>query len=362
LLTAPIPYTYGDIFTIEFWFKTTSTIQQGLFFSGNTGSNTGRFQLEINTLGGLTLYAERINSNNQGISSAPGIISTDTWYHVAVVKQLTSVNIYLNGSNVATATSTVALVNDFANNLYIGLCRSGNALRYLVGYISNFRVVNGSAVYIENFTPPTEPLFVIQNTTLLACQSSTLIDNSYNQYPITRVGYALVDIDNPFGVSTSTSVSVDLFDDISTTDSVINQLRPSAKLVFDNIDIQSGIDLPVTIGITDGIINIISKIDLQIEISELQRSVELIPNISAITQEVTSFNTLINRNSFTLPNSVPTDLFLSNNISSDLTTFSTSITPVIVKRSSTDKTSPLKISTARTVQLNTQTVNYSYWV
>ena len=41
------------------------------------------------------------------------------------------------------------------------------------GFMSNFRVVKGTALYTSNFTVPTEPLTNVTNTKLLCCNSST---------------------------------------------------------------------------------------------------------------------------------------------------------------------------------------------
>jgi hypothetical protein len=371
LFTTPIPFTSDGIFTIECWFKTTSTSQQGLFFCGDPASNNRRVQLEITSTGQIGFYVQ-VTTANQSIYSEAGLININTWYHVAVVRTTQVYVVYLNGIMVSAALISVTVATDNPNNLHIGFGRSGGIVRYLNGYISNFRVVNGtfndpgSFVYGragDNFIPPTQPLYLIENTTLLTCQSPTIIDKSYNPLPITVFGNARVDDENPFGFSTSTPavISVNAFN-ITSTNLVMNEAGRRARQNFDIYELQSGIDLPVTVGITDGIFNVASNIKSKIEIPQLQSPVTLIPSISASTQRITSFSTIITRSSVRAFTAVPTDLFLSNNISSDLTTFATSITPVIVKRSRAEKTSPLKVSTARTLQTNTLTNNYSYWV
>ena len=45
------------------------------------------------------------------------------------------------------------------------------------GFISNLRVVKGTAVYTGNYTVPTSPLTSITNTSILTCQGNTIVDN-----------------------------------------------------------------------------------------------------------------------------------------------------------------------------------------
>jgi hypothetical protein len=336
LFTTPIPFTNSGNFTIEFWFKTNSSnLLQGLFFSGTTGLNDRRIQLEILTNGALSLYMQ-VTTANQSVVSAAGLINADTWYHVAFVRQSPVYVIYLNGTQVASALISVTLSNTDPNNLYIGLSRSSSILRYLNGYISNFRVVNGSPVYTRDsfadFTPPTQPLYPIQNTTFLTCQSPTIIDKSYNPLTITVGGNARVDDENPFGFSTSTSVVV-------------------SNNAFDITSIEN---LAMT--------EVGNRVRQATDIYQLLSPVTLLPNISATTEAVTSFKRTITRINFGLFRLVSADLSLTNDIGSDENGLATRITPAIVKTLRTEKISSLKISVARTVQANTQTVSYSYWV
>jgi hypothetical protein len=75
----------------------------------------------------------------------------------------------------------------------------------MLGYISNLRVVKGTAVYTTTFTPPTTALTAISGTSLLTCQSPTLVDNSTNNFALTATGNTTPLSQNPFGFTTSSS-------------------------------------------------------------------------------------------------------------------------------------------------------------
>jgi len=357
LFTTPIPFNASGIFTIEFWFKTNSSNLQGLFFSGNPGSNNQRIQLEILANGALGLYMQTTATPNQSVVSAAGLINTNTWYHVAFVRRSDAYLIYLNGNSVASA---IISITSNPINLYIGLSRSSSILRYLNGYISNFRVVNGLEVYTGNFTPPTQPLYPIQNTTFLTCQSPTIIDKSYNPLPITAFGNTRVDDENPFGFTTSTSVSAKLFDDILTTDSVINLITPTAKSVFDIYDINSGIDAPVNVIGTDEILNqVIPAAKSVFDIYNIQSSID-------IPQDVVITDTLIIPKTLSSQNRLQYNINSRNNFS-NIEPITSSDEAVNVSRflktQIIERTSPQKINSLRILVENTQTVvNYSYWI
>jgi hypothetical protein len=114
--------------------------------------------------------------------------SLNTWHHYAFVRNGTTFTFYLNGTNRGSATSSTNIPAQG------DVFRIGNTTSYPInGYISNFRLVNGTAVYTSNFTPPTTPLTAIPNTQILL---QGLVDRSPNGFTVTNNG----------GVTLSTTV------------------------------------------------------------------------------------------------------------------------------------------------------------
>jgi hypothetical protein len=114
--------------------------------------------------------------------------------------------LYLNGASVGTSTTTQYSTSN--QSLQIGTYSSGAyAGDNFNGYISNVRVVKGTAVYTGAFTPSTTPLTAVANTQLLTCQSTTMIDNSTNAFTITASGDTKPLKFNPFGYTAQTYTS-----------------------------------------------------------------------------------------------------------------------------------------------------------
>ena len=191
----------GD-FTIECWFYAERTqTYQGLFET-RPDSTDGAYPLVMLNHSNVVLYV----SAGVRLSAA---FQTYTWHHVAVCRESGTSTIYLDG--VATG-STYTDSNNYSSRTdpYIGaLYGGGNTLK---GYISNLRVVAGTALYTSNFTPSTSPLTTTSQSatasevSLLTCQSSTLVDNSLNAHTITSYGNTQPVEFNPFGFTTTSNV------------------------------------------------------------------------------------------------------------------------------------------------------------
>ena len=103
------------------------------------------------------------------LSSGNGVTGENKWYHVAYVRNSGTHKLYVDGREVATSSTSLDYTTD---NCVIGASYAKNS-EYWNGFISNVRLVKGTALYTSNFTPPSAPLTNITNTKLLCCQSTT---------------------------------------------------------------------------------------------------------------------------------------------------------------------------------------------
>jgi len=150
----------GD-FTWEAWvYPMEASRSQQIISVGDSNSTIYGFYFRSTNkfafYGNSTLYLESSSTS-----------SINQWYHVAVARSGTSLALYVNGTSVATATNS-ASIGSSSEGGYVGV-NYGVSTQNWKGYISDARVVKGTAVYTADFTPPTIPLTAITNTQLLTC-------------------------------------------------------------------------------------------------------------------------------------------------------------------------------------------------
>ena len=177
----------GD-FTIEYWtWISDSETHTRQVSSGNyyTAGKNGNWYFGLSpTSGNVVFYTYDAQSNAESVSISQ-TISLNSWHHAAAVRSGNTVTLYLNGISIGSGTVSKDLVDGADGGLQIGrLTVYGSHM----GYISNFRILNGEALYTANFTPPFTELKAIPNTVLLCCQNSDDVTQEETGKTITGVG------------------------------------------------------------------------------------------------------------------------------------------------------------------------------
>ena len=133
--------------------------------------------------GGVLYWQTRGTGTNQTTYSWSPSLSR--WYHLAVSwNGSNSLKLFIDGVEVASNTVSPTINQ---NGVNIGGASDGYSIN---GFISNLRIVKGTALYTSNFTPPTKPLTPVSGTSLLTCQGGAIVDNSSNKFSITKNGDA----------------------------------------------------------------------------------------------------------------------------------------------------------------------------
>jgi hypothetical protein len=207
-LTVPnnAAFTQNQAFTIETWFRPTN-ITGGYIWSmlqvnflTVTYRNSGKFVIDMSSVG-----------NAPGYTTLGTTYPINNWYHIALTWNGTNGALWINGAQESTFTGAGATVAG-GNAFYIGQYQNQSQPTPL-GYVSNFRVVKGVAVYTGAFTPPTAPLATTQSAgTNISAITGTqtqlllntpdnanfLVDSSTNNFTVTNNGSVTSNALNPF--------------------------------------------------------------------------------------------------------------------------------------------------------------------
>jgi len=143
-------------FTIEYWLYLPANPSTGYYthFSYGTSGSV------------LRVFNTAATSRIEVFSGASVILNpawptAGQWNHFALVRNGTTLTLYING---AVAQSVTNSTNFSTGTLTVG---GESASNPLLGYISNFRIVKGTAVYTGPFVPPAAPVTAVTNTQLL---------------------------------------------------------------------------------------------------------------------------------------------------------------------------------------------------
>lgn len=178
-------------YTVEFWVYLLSYANSNNRII-DLGTSANSWGVQINNTGSIAITKY---GTTDVFTSSVGFV-LNSWNHVAIVRSSTAANdtkIYLNGAVLGTTTDS----NTWSVGTTPRINDAGASLAFS-GYVSNVRIVNGTAVYTTAFTPPTTSLTAVANTVLLTCQSNRFKDNSTNNFTLTRNGDVAVNSFGPF--------------------------------------------------------------------------------------------------------------------------------------------------------------------
>ena len=191
-------------FTVECWaYFLTSASQLALFGQINSAASYSSESVAFTTNASSQLAAE-VAVGGTGYALTSGTLSLGVWYHFALVRNSTVLTLYVNGTSVGT-TTVAGSINSPSTAFTVGRFGDFTSTYFMNGYISNLRLVNGTAVYTSNFTPSTAPLTPITNTVLLLNTVSggafTDVSSAGNQFTTSSTSAPTWNATSPFSVT-----------------------------------------------------------------------------------------------------------------------------------------------------------------
>jgi len=166
--TAALDLGTGD-FTIEgfYYLKDEGTYHALFDFRGSGGDGLYPALFKDATENKLYFY------ENAGVEIDDISMRHSEWMHVAICRSSGTTRAFVDGKLSGSFSDSN---NYISRDLYIGQSNANS--NDLYGFVSNFRIVKGTALYTANFTPPTEPLTAVTNTILLCANSTTSVTAS----------------------------------------------------------------------------------------------------------------------------------------------------------------------------------------
>jgi hypothetical protein len=137
----------GD-FTVESWVYTTNLTATNTIIDNRTGATTTAYVFAVFSTGALNFYD---GPNNTDKTTATGLITTNTWYHVAATRSGTTLRLFVNGILASTFTG---ISSDYGSTQPLSIGRQVSASGYFYGYIDDLRI-SKIARYTNNFPAPT---------------------------------------------------------------------------------------------------------------------------------------------------------------------------------------------------------------
>ena len=176
---ADIAFGTGD-FTVETWVYHTATLGAIAILDTRGGgtANWGLFR-DVSNGGRVQWYNGSSNTYSTGTDKWS---AENRWLHIVYCRSGTTGYFFINGELLNTQTDSVNYSTS-STETTIGARYSQDTI-FFQGYMSDVRIVKGTAVYTSAFTPPTVPLTAVTNTTLLTCTNKNKFFDASGSLPL----------------------------------------------------------------------------------------------------------------------------------------------------------------------------------
>jgi len=146
-----------DPFTIDFWMYPQSVAGGALLCFGDANIDNSILMRIVTGL--IDLRFGDASHNWAFIGTSTNLVVANVWSHVAVVRNGSSVKLYINGAHFPmNSESYSGAIYDASTPVFIGAQHSyGSPSGYFTGYIDELRISKGNARWTADFTPPDAP-------------------------------------------------------------------------------------------------------------------------------------------------------------------------------------------------------------
>lgn len=164
-------FNFGSgFFTVDFRVRFSSFVNQGndgfhTFYIQSAVGGANSIQLDYKSSTNEIRFITYVSGSVGGVNSQSWSPSINTWYHLAFVRHSGGLSIFVDGTELGSPVAFASTIDNGAGDIAIGL-RNGAAVdREVVGWIDEFRVVKGTAVWTSNFTIPSAAYLPFQQQT-----------------------------------------------------------------------------------------------------------------------------------------------------------------------------------------------------
>jgi len=234
-------WDFGDgDFTIDFWTKFNDVTGVQCFMSHATDINNYWYFIKSQVTG-IRFVVEVSASSVINTGNTTVFTDTTSWHHIAVVRNGTNMQVYLDGVSLSSITTSVSIANQ-TGALQIGA--SSQHSYYHNGWLEELRISKGIARWTSNFTPNAYPY----NNGILYEEPITIATADTWQ----EISLSLTDIEDA-DKDTITSFGIEVTDASSQTDIYLD-IFDARYVGITDIDVSVNEALTGTENVTNSVI------------------------------------------------------------------------------------------------------------